>query len=86
MDFLRPKVSIRSVTNKLLEAIPEDAVFSTQELRHDVVQELYFKTPRGVRCPFPSTILRYLRYARISGVYNYRCISRGKSLYKKERI
>ena len=84
MHRLATKATIRSVTDELLESIPVDSEFSANEL-HNKVRAKLFRRTGEVRHPFPDTILRYLRYARVEGEYDFKCISREKSLYKKER-
>jgi hypothetical protein len=84
MHRLPAKAKIRSVTVQVLHETPENAEFSALELQKKVTSRIFRKTG-VVRRPYPDTVLRYLRYAREGGKYDYKCISRGKSLYRKQR-
>lgn len=83
--ILPSKVTIKSVTDEILENMPIGTVFSTQDLQKQVIAEIYGRTGK-IRRPFHDTVLRYLRYERADGDYDFRCISREKSMYVKETI
>lgn len=79
------KITIKSVTDQILEDMPVGTTFTTQELQQKVNAEIFRRTGR-IRRPFHDTILRYLRYERADGEYDFRCTSRERSTYVKELV
>lgn len=85
MRTLTGKTTIKSVTDEILLNIPVGSEFHALDLQRNVTRTIYRRTGM-IRVPFPDTVLRYLRYAREDGEFVYKCVSREKSLYRKERV
>lgn len=83
--ILPAKVTIKSVTDQILESMPVGTEFTTQDLQRAVNAEIFRRTGQ-IRKPFHDTVLRYLRYERADGECDFRCTSRERSTYVKESM
>lgn len=74
----RPKSNVRKTTFRILEELPIDRPFRSEELRARVITRMLKETGEHRR-PHHDTVLRYLRERRHDlGII---CLSREESLY-----
>ncbi len=74
----RPKSNVRKTTYHILEELPVNKPFGSEELRDRVIEKIFRETGER-RYPHHDTVLRYLREKRHDlGII---CLSREESLY-----
>ncbi|MCF7944485.1 MAG: hypothetical protein K9L75_02980 [Spirochaetia bacterium] len=80
MVIMKPKSNVRKTTYAVLQTMPAGRVFSSHQLRHEVMKRIWEETGQH-RAPFHDTILRYLREKRHE--LDIHCVNRGRSMYIK---